>query len=175
MQLNRVQRIDRFMGRFHHIVGALVGISLGLFAVSISLDVFLRFFGLGNLAGLQEIIEYALFAGVFLAAPWVLRLGAHIRVDLLQSGLSKSASLLLNRALDALGLIICLVLVWFGIANLSQSLAFQSMQMKYFNVPEWWLLTVFVVSFAMLALEFCFRLMRGGGATDASVESVGGM
>lgn len=169
------QRFDLMMGRFFHHIGTLVGCSLGLFAIAISLDVFLRLFGLGNLSGMQEIIEYMLFAGVFLAAPWVLRLGAHIRVDLLLSGLSEKSTAILDRILDAFGLVICLVLIWFGSINLSQSYAFKSMQMKYFNVPEWWLLTVFVVSFGLLALEFLSRLIRGGDVLDADAKSAGGV
>ena len=168
-------RLDALLGRFYHHVGSLVGLSLGLFAVAISLDLILRLFGLGNLPGMQEIVEYALFAGVFLAAPWVFRLGAHVRVDLLLSGLPEKAGNALNRVLDIVGLLICLVLVWFGSINLSSAYAFNSLQMKYFNVPEWWLLTVFVICFALLALEFVCRLLRGGDAPESRSDAAGGV
>lgn len=167
--------VDALLGRFYHQVGNMVGLLLGLFAVAISIDLFLRLVGLGNLPGMQEIIEYALFAGVFLAAPWVLRLGAHVRVDLLQTALPRRAATLLDRVLDGIGLVICLTLIWFGAINLSTSYAFKSMQMKYFNVPEWWLLTVFVVSFSLLALEFLCRLLRGGAAPESKTEEAGGV
>jgi len=161
------RHLDALMGRLYHQVGNLVGVSLGLFAVAISLDLFLRLLGLGNLPGMQEIIEYALFAGVFLAAPWVLRLGAHVRVDLLLTALPLSLTKILDRVLDGFGLLICLTLVWFGSINLSTSYAFQSMQMKYFNIPEWWLLSVFVTSFSLLAFEFVCRLVRGADVPEA--------
>ena len=168
-------RLDALIGRLYHHVGSLVGLSLGLFAVAISVDLVLRLLRLGNLPGMQEVIEYALFAGVFLAAPWVLRLGAHVRVDLLLTTLPAGATKLLGRILDGLGLSVCLVLIWFGAINLSTAYAFQSMQMKYFNVPEWWLLTVFVLSFSLLALEFLCRLLRGGDAPEAKVDEAGGV
>lgn len=167
-------RFDAVMGRLYHHLGTAVGVSIGLFAVAISVDLFLRASGLGSLAGVQEVIEYALFAGVFLSAPWALRLGAHVRVDLLLSGLPARAGAVLDRFLDAFGLLVCLVLVWFGGVNWSQAYAFQSMQMKYFNVPEWWLLTVFEASFALLAVEFLSRLIRGSGTPDAASEATGG-
>ena len=166
---------DAFMGRFHSYVGNLVGLSIGLFAISISLDLFLRMFGLGNLPGVQEIIEYVLFAGVFLAAPWVLRLGGHVRVDLILSGLPLRIARRMEWALDILGFAICLTLIWFGSINLSQAYAYQSLQMKYFNVPEWWLLTVFVVSFVLLSVEFLSRLLRGGTAPKDSQAHSGGL
>lgn len=173
--MSGIHRFDALLGRFYHHVGSLVGLSLGLFAVAISLDLFLRLFGLGNLSGMQEIIEYVLFAGVFLSAPWVLRLGAHVRVDLLLASLSGKTANACNRMLDIVGLLICVILVWFGAINLSTSYAFNSLQMKYFNVPEWWLLTVFVISFALLALEFLCRLLRGGNAPEAKSDEAGGV
>jgi TRAP-type C4-dicarboxylate transport system permease small subunit len=175
LMMSGFNRVDALLGRFYHQVGNLVGLSLGLFAVAISLDLFLRLFGLGNLSGMQEIVEYALFAGVFLAAPWVLRLGAHVRVDLLLSGLPKKAASFLSQVLDLVGLLICVILVWFGSLNLSSAYAFNAMQMKYFNVPEWWLLSVFVVSFALLALEFVCRLLRCGDASEAGTDEAGGV
>jgi len=154
------RRFDTVMGRLYDGVGLLAGVVIGMFAVAISLDLGLRYFGVGNLAGMQEIIEYALFALVFLAAPWVLRLGAHVRVDVVLSALPDYAARRLDWCLDLFGFVISVVLGWYGWVNLSQAYRFQSVQMKYFQVPEWWLLTVFVVAFALLALEFLCRLVR---------------
>ncbi len=66
-------RIDALPGRFYnHFVG-MSGLSLGPCPVTISLDLFLRLLRSGHLPGMKEIIEYVLFAGVFLSAHWVLR------------------------------------------------------------------------------------------------------
>ena len=173
--MNAFKSLDAFMGRLYSGVGTLVGISIGLFAIAISADLFMRLFSLGNLGGVQEIIEYALYAGVFLAAPWVLRLGAHVKVDLLISALPAGVARVLDKCLDILGFLICSLLIWFGWINLSDAYAFGSMQMKYFNVPEWWLLAVFVVSFVLLALEFLFRLVRGDVSDEHRNDMTGGM
>ena len=168
-------RIDQALGRLYDAIGTLVGIIIGLFAIALSLDLVLRLTEIGNLPGMQEIIEYLLFACVFLAAPWVLRLGSHVRVDLLASGLPPSLATVLDRCLDVVGLATCLILIWFGSVNLSAAYTFGSLQMKYFNVPEWWLLTVFVASFSLLAFEFLSRLLRGGAAPEAASDDAGGM
>ena len=172
---NLFKTFDAAMGRFYDHVGTLVGVSIGLFALAISLDLVMRLMGIGNLGGVQEIIEYALFAGVFLAAPWVLRLGAHVRVDLVISALSTRAARVLDRLLDFLGFTICALLMFYGTINLRDAYAFGSMQMKYFNVPEWWLLTVFVVSFVLLGIEFLSRMARGGDAAADHDDLSGGM
>ncbi|WP_416899685.1 MAG: TRAP transporter small permease [Minwuia sp.] len=169
------ERIDRAVGRIYAAIGALVGLTIGGFAVGISLDLLLRLLEWGNIPGLQEVIEYLLFAGVFLAAPWVLRLYAHVRVDLLVSNLPGRLTAAMERALDVFGLAVCLTLVWFGWANLSSAWMFQSMQMKYFQMPEWALLAVFVACFVLLAVEFVFRLIRSGAPPKAGAESGKGL
>ena len=169
------KKFDAALGWIYDQIGTLVGIAIGLFAISISVDLVLRLFKIGNLAGMQEIIEYALFACVFLAAPWALRLGAHIRVDVLVGALPATWARVADRALDLLGFVICTALTWYGCRNLMQAYTFNSMQRKYFDVPEWWLLTVFVICFVLLAIEFLSRLLRGGAPAEAEGRPEGGM
>jgi TRAP-type C4-dicarboxylate transport system permease small subunit len=167
------RRFDAALGRAYKLIGDAVGISIGLFALSIALDLVLRSAGLGNLPGLQEIIGYSLFVGVFLAAPWVMRLNAHIRVDVLLSVLPGGLSRWLERFLDLLGFVICLALVRYGIKNWQQAYEFGSTQFNYFEVSEWWLLTAFVICFFLLAIEFLSRLIRGGAPIDAAQSQTG--
>lgn len=167
--------IDRALGAAYALVGLLVGVTIGGFAVSISLDLALRLFGWGNLSGLNEIIEYLLFAGVFLGAPWVLRQGSHVRVDLLVSNLPAGLARMVDRLLDVLGCIICALLIHYGWVSLDSAWVFQSMQHKYFVMPEWVLLSVFVGCFVLLFIEFLFRLLRGGLAPEAQLTEAKGL
>lgn len=169
------RKIDGALGWAYDQIGTMVGIIIGLFAIAISVDLVLRLFKIGNLAGMQEIIEYVLFACVFLAAPWALRLGAHIRVDVVISTLPQRWARAADRVLDTVGFIVCAALAWYGWRNLAQAYTSNSMQRKYFDVPEWWLLTVFVICFVLLALEFLSRLLRGGAPAEAEDTREGGM
>lgn len=173
--LKSLRSLDALFGQFYEWVGTLVGLTIGGFVVAISLDLFLRLFGLGNLAGMQEIIEYLLFGGVFLTAPWLLRLGAHVRVDLLLSNLPRRALILFERTIDIIGCVICTGMAWFSWVNLSNSIMFDAMLMKYFNVPEWWLLSVVFISFALLAVEFVFRFFRADKIAEELEDPQGGM
>ncbi len=167
--------IDRALGAAYALVGLLVGVTIGGFALSISIDLTLRLIGWGNLSGLNEIIEYLLFAGVFLGAPWVLRQGAHVRVDLLVSNLPAGLSRVLDKLLDLAGCVICGLLVHYGWVSLDAAWMFQSMQHKYFVMPEWILLGVFVGCFVLLFIEFLFRLIRGGVAPEAPATEAAGL
>ena len=56
---------------------------IGAMALLIAGDVGLRTAGWGSLPWSVEVAEYILFGATFLAAPWVLREGGHVRVDVL--------------------------------------------------------------------------------------------
>ena len=64
-------------------MGVLSSLIIAFMALLLSLDVFLRNNGLGNMPWLLEVTEYGLFTSTFLAAPWVLHIGGHVKVDIL--------------------------------------------------------------------------------------------
>jgi len=169
------RRIDAWVGRAYHVVGNLVGISIGLFALAISIDLGLRQSGIGNLPGMQEVIEYALYAGVFLAAPWVLRLGAHVRVDLILAALPAKTMTKIERAIDVFGVLTCCVLGWYAWKNLLNAYASGALQRQQFNIPEWFILSFLVIGMLLLAIEFIFRIIRAGSPPEASEDEEGGL
>ena len=106
-------------------------------------------FGLGYLIlgfALRDVPDFARYREKM---PRVLMLLTHFLRDLLVSNLPGRLTAAMERALDIFGLAVCLTLVWFGWANLSSAWMFQSMQMKYFQMPEWVLLAVFVACFLL--------------------------
>jgi TRAP-type C4-dicarboxylate transport system permease small subunit len=159
-----LETIDRLFGRLNHTLGVIVAISIGLFALSISGDLAMRRLGLGNLPWLYEMIEYVLYGGVFLAAPWVLREGAHVRVDLLLSALPRKAALNLERVLDVMGAAVCAALAFYGWEAGLEAFVSDSRQFKTLIVYDWWLMAIFTVSLGLLAIEFLLRLRRTAGA-----------
>src|SRR4051795_13716262 len=107
-------RFSELFGRILTFFALLVALAFGLGTALIALDVALR-----NLAGtgfpwLIDAIEYGLFAGTFLAAPWVLREGAHVRVDIVVTTLPPRGAAFLETVADLVGLAICLILLWYG-------------------------------------------------------------
>ncbi|MFK5979985.1 MAG: TRAP transporter small permease [Rhizobiaceae bacterium] len=154
------QTIDNIFDRIYGFIGSVIGVTIGLFAVLISLDLGLKILGLPNLSGLQEIIEYSLFASVFLGAPWVLRMNAHIRIDLIIAVVPPIIRAIIEVALNILGIMICLILVAYGWLNLLDAYASGAAQRQFFIVQEWWLIAVFVTAMKLCAIEFVLRLFR---------------
>jgi TRAP-type C4-dicarboxylate transport system permease small subunit len=141
----------------------LFGLVLGAIVVLISVDVALRAFGLGSLPWLLELTEYLMYAGTFLAAAYVLRLGSHVRVDMLLVALPRRLAVRLEQLVDLCGLGISLALVWYGMLVVIDAWRTNMMLYKTWYVPEWLLFLAIPAGAALLAVEFTLRLFRVRG------------
>ncbi len=171
-----IAAIDRSLGRLNAAIGWLVALSLGLFAIAIPLDLLMRRTGLGNMPWLYEAIEYVLYAGVFLGAPWLLREGGHIRVDILVSSLPRPMAVRLEQFLDVAGAAVSATLIYYGWRATIESFAGDSRQFKTLIVFDWWLMTIFTLSAVLLCAEFLLRLRRAHEvleAEDAAIAKTG--
>jgi len=61
---------------------------------------------------------------------------------------------------DIVGIVCCLVFVWYGVRVAAASLANGSLSIKTLVIPEWPLLAPIPIAFALLAIEFVFRIDR---------------
>lgn len=164
--------LDRFEAGFVRLMvffASLVAISIGLFAILITLDLFIRSVGWGNMPWLHEGIEFALYAGIFLGAPWVLREGAHIRVDVLVATLPKKLSVRLEQALDVFGAVLCGALTYYAIRSMIEDYIENSLPDRDLVIPDWYLMLIFSIAFTMLVIEFLLRLRRAHGVVQAKV------
>tara|TARA_R110000787_G_scaffold271865_2_gene379127 strand:+ start:322 stop:885 length:564 start_codon:yes stop_codon:yes gene_type:complete len=162
-----MDRIDRVFGHLNAGIAFVAAVVLALFALSIAGDLAARRLGLGNLPWLYEVIEYSLFITVFLASPWVLREGAHVRVDLLLTALPRAAAVRLERAINLLGASVCGVLCYFGWQAGLAAFVDGSRQYKTLIISDWWLMSIFTVALLLIAIEFLLRIRRAGDALKA--------
>lgn len=146
----------------------IAGLAIVTLAVMISFDVAIRNLGLGNFPWLLEVAEYTIYITTFLAAPWVLHQGAHVRVDLLinstPDGVSKALELLVSIG----GIVISGFLVYHGVLVVAEAWSLNAIVVKELPVAEWLLLMVIPVSGCLLLLEFVtrgVRVMRGEDPT----------
>ena len=152
--------LSRAYGRI--LDGLMLAACLLLLAMTllIGADVIGRNAGWGGLAWSSEISEDILYLLTLLAAPWLLRQGQHIRVDILLRALPPRLGWLLEWAGDLLGLACSLYFVWYGWVVLAASYRSAAISIKTLVTPEWWLLVPLPVAFLLLAIEFLFRMYR---------------
>ena len=113
-----------------------------------------------GIAWSNEISELLLYLMTLLAAPWLLRQGRHIRVDILLRALPPKAAYASEWIADVLGLVCCAWLVAYGGAVALKSFAANALSIKTLVMPEWWLLAPLPLCFLLLAIEFGFRMRR---------------
>lgn len=153
--------LDRFEAGFARLTAALAVLgaaSIGLIAVLIPLNLLLIRTGLGNIWWLFEGVEYTLYFGVFLGAPWVLRQGAHVRVDVVTSALPAPAAARLERVMDGAGFALCALLCVYGVRAALTEYEDATLPDKDLRIDNWIVLAAFAASFLMLAIEFLLRM-----------------
>jgi len=156
--------IDRAYGRLLEVFAvAACALILGM-TLMICADVLLRNVrvvpGVAGLAWANEISEAMLFLVTLLTAPWLLRRGQHIRVDIVLRAVPPRVGWLFEWAVDLLGLGCCALIAWYSARAALASFNAGSLSIKTLVTPEWWLLTVLPAAFTCLTIEMLFRMRR---------------
>ena len=108
----------------------------------------------------NEVTEYALYLITLLTAPWLLRQGQHIRIDIVLRVIPPRLAWYCEWLCDFIALACCVVITFAGFKAAAASMAIGSMVVKTLSLPEWWLLAPLPVCFALLAIEILFRMAR---------------
>jgi len=113
-----------------------------------------------GLAWSNEVSEAMLYLITLFLAPWLLRQGQHIRVDIVLQAIPRRLAWGLEWLSDVLGLGCCLVIACYGAQSAWASYQSGAMNIKTLVTPEWWMLAPLPVVFLLLAVEMLFRMHR---------------
>ena len=159
-----MERYSQLYGRLLTGLALVACALLFLMMLMICADVLLRNValipGLRGLAWSNELSESMLYLITMLAAPWILRRGQHIRVDIVLVAIPKRSAWYCEWVADGFALVCCLVMMAYGYSAASASYNAGSMAIKTLVTPEWWALAPLPLAFALLAVEVLFRMRR---------------
>ena len=155
-----METLSRCYGRVLDGMLLIAGLLLLAMTLMIGADVLLRNIGAGGIPPSNELSEDSLYLITLLTAPGLLRMGQHIRIDIVLRVLPDRIGWLLEWLGDVIGIVCCLYFVWYGVRAASASYLSDSISMKTLIMPEWWLLAPMPVAFVLLTLEFVFRMRR---------------
>ena len=159
-----MQRLEIAYGRLLEVLAlAACALILGM-TLMICADVLLRNVrvvpGVAGLEWANEISEAMLYLVTLLAAPWLMRKGQHIRVDIVLRAVPKPLGWTFEWLVDTLAMGCCAVIAYYGARAALASWQAGSMSIKTLITPEWWLLSVLPVAFVALTIEMLFRMRR---------------
>jgi TRAP-type C4-dicarboxylate transport system permease small subunit len=159
-----MEKLSALYGRLLDALALAACAILFLMMLMICADVLLRNLalipGLRGLAWSNEVSESMLYLITMLVAPWILRRGQHIRVDILLAVIPRRIAWYCEWLADLLALTCCLIIMVYGFSATAASHKAGSMAIKTLVTPEWWALTPLPIAFALLATEVVFRMHR---------------
>lgn len=130
------------------------GAIFGLMAFFIGADVLARNLTGGGLAWVIESLEYAMYVATVFAAPWVLREGAHVSVDVVTGNLPERLRRMVNTFVNLLGSVICFVICYYSAVATLRAFERGSMIYKTFTIPEWTINVFVPFGMCLVAIEF---------------------
>lgn len=129
-------------------------------SVWVSYDVVLRYLFAAPTIWADDLSEYGLIWGTFLAAPWVLRNGGHVSVELLINYLPAESRRRLAVVVALLCAVICALFAWQTALTTIEFYQRNMMMAKVWRIPLWLPYLAIPVGSALLAVEFLVRASR---------------
>lgn len=159
-----IDRISAAYGRFLErlaLLGCLILLAMMFVIVA---DVALRNLAITGLpmgfAWSTEVSELMLYLLTMCVAPWLLRQGQHIRVDVLLQAIPRRLAWNFEWLGDIICFLCCCVIAWYGARAALLSYTSGAVNIKTLVTPEWWALAPLPVVFILLGIEMLFRMRR---------------
>ncbi len=153
-----MKRLAQFYARAAEASGRAAALVVLAMTGMITLDVVLRNAGIGTIPGDIEMSEYAMLLITALTAPWLLKRGQHVRIDLMLHLWPPRIGWLCEIACDLIGLALSLLMTFYCARVALVSAADGTKVVKDFTIPEWCVLAPLPVMFALLSIGFVLRL-----------------
>lgn len=166
-----MSRLSHACGRLFEALAIAAALILFSMVALVTADIALR-----NLAGVtitwsNEVSEYALYLMTLLTAPWLLRRGQHVRLDLVLAVVPSRVAWLMEAVADLIGIAVGLVLLRYSCIMVYDAWRLQIITIKNLYFPEWWILTPLPIVIGLVTLEFMFRLQRLAGDRSRRLDA----
>src|SRR5215204_7532579 len=97
-------RLSDAFGRLLNVLAILAALTLLAMVIMVTADIVLRNFTRTGFPWANEVSEYALYVITLLTAPWLLRRGQHVRIDMFLVIVPPRLAWMMEAVADILGL-----------------------------------------------------------------------
>ena len=138
----------------------LLAIFAGIYLVAIMLGIVIsalaRTFDLSGAwsSHIFTFAEFGLLYIVMAASPWLVRQRGHVFIELITAALPKSVQRPFSRAVSAICVLICLILVWYTFSATLRAYKFGDAEMRSLDMPKYLLLGAMPIGFGLMGVQF---------------------
>ncbi|MBN1106383.1 MAG: TRAP transporter small permease [Deltaproteobacteria bacterium] len=123
-------------------------------------EICMRYFVRQPIVWSVEICEYILFSLAFLGAPWLLKRGGHVSVDILVERLGGKGRVFLVLLSSAMGVIVSALICWFSLVTAWECYQTGVVVTKTLTVPKAPFLLLIALGYLFLLGEFGRQFFR---------------
>jgi len=146
-----------FLRTIDRIINALAifaGVYLIVIMFGIVFQASARSLGYSGSSHIFTFTEFGLLYIAMAAAPWLVRSRGHVYIEILTAAVPDAVRPALSRIVTALCVLVCLVVVWFGIETTFIAWQRGDADMRSIDMPRWLLLISIPICFLLMAVEF---------------------
>lgn len=146
------------------------GVLLSATVLIESLEIIMRYFIHKPLVWSVEVCEYILFSVAFLGAPWLLKKGGHVNVDIVLESLSKRKQGYLGLLCCGIGIFVSAVICWFGLMETWKSYKTGMVITKTLSIHKHYFLFLIPFGYFLLLVEFGRQFLHHLGKLKKEVS-----
>ena len=155
--------LNRLVGAYDRLLDGMAAIAAAgtvLSALWITYEVIMRYFFNNPTIWAIDLTEYTLLWGTFLAAPWLLREGGHVRLEMLLDRLSPRTRHVCGVVSSLVGAAVCAVLLWQGLDATLDAFTREQYIARSWRVPRAAVWAIIPVGSFFLTIEFIRLAIR---------------
>jgi TRAP-type C4-dicarboxylate transport system permease small subunit len=144
----------RFFDRIIDFMAFLAGVLLVGAVLIVCFEIWMRYFVRKPQVWTVEVCEYFLFAIAFLGAPWLLKKGGHVSIDIIVAQMGPKARIFLGLFSKAMGVLISAIICGFSMVTSWDSYVSGVVVIKTLSIPKYYFLLLIALGYFLLLIEF---------------------
>jgi len=145
---------EKIFDRIIDFMAFLAGVLLVGAVLIVCFEIWMRYFARKPQVWTVEVCEYILFAIAFLGAPWLLKKGGHVSIDIIAAQMGTKAQIYLGLFSKAMGVLISAIVCGFSMATSWDSYVSGVVVIKTLSIPKYYFLMLISFGYFLLLIEF---------------------
>jgi C4-dicarboxylate transporter DctQ subunit len=152
--MNVLARIGRIFDHINTIMVIICGMLALALTFIVGADITLRYLFNKPLGWVKEVSEYILVGLGFLAAAWILKDDAHVKMDLVLTKVTPRTQTMMNIITSVISTIVLIIVTWFSFRVTLDFYKTGIVTPTVLEPPKWILMIPIIVGCFLLAVQF---------------------